>query len=106
MRDMSTYRKMYDKLYINPSSLVDHGGVHSNSGIPNYLFYLMSKDSMLFDALLVFIRVLFKIDITCDFYQFAKYISRENYNYQEYLNIIGLGSFQYLSPENTTDTFI
>lgn len=63
--------KMSDPYYTNPTSMIDYGGVHINSGIPNYCFYLASQKIDKYKALQIFLKCLFKLKPDCDFTFFS-----------------------------------
>ena len=67
--------KMFDKYYVDPNSMIDYGGVHINSGIPNHCFYLASQQVDKFISLKVFIECLFKLVRKSDFYLFSNTLS-------------------------------
>lgn len=72
--------KMHDKYYVNPTSMIDYGGVHINSGIPNYCFYLISQKMDKFKALNLFLECLFKLKPTSDFFSFSSTLQLINHN--------------------------
>lgn len=51
-------KKYRGKYWRNPNSAVDHGGVHTNSGVGNYCFYKISKDIGYVRALDIFCECL------------------------------------------------
>ena len=53
--------KMYDEFYVDPNSMIDYGGVHINSGIPNHCFYLTSQKMDKYEVLKLFINCLYKL---------------------------------------------
>lgn len=67
--------KMFDKYYVDPTSMIDYGGVHINSGIPNHCFYIASQMMDKFESLKLFITCLFKLLHTSDFYEFSDTLS-------------------------------
>lgn len=69
-------KKMFDKFYINPNSMVDYGGVHVNSGIPNYCFYITSQQLDKVETLRIFLDCLYKLYRRSDFYAFSSTLSQ------------------------------
>lgn len=67
--------KMFDKYYVDPTSMIDYGGVHINSGIPNHCFYIASQLMDKFESLKLFINCLFKLLHSSDFYEFSDTLS-------------------------------
>jgi hypothetical protein len=87
--------RMYDEYYIDPTSMIDYGGVHINSGIPNYCFYLISQNINKYKALQIFIECLYKLVRYSNFYSFSETllsISRDEYIYNA-LYKVGLSSY-------------
>jgi Zn-dependent metalloprotease len=83
MQDPHRYKqpkRMYDLFYCNIKSMVDYGGVHINSGIPNHMFYefcqLMTKK----EALSYFMNVLYKLERNSDFQNFKAILINEIYS--------------------------
>jgi Zn-dependent metalloprotease len=81
MQEPNRYRqpkKMYDLFYCNIKSMVDYGGVHINSGIPNNIFYefcqLMTKK----EALKLFMNVLYRLERNSDFHHFKKILIEQD----------------------------
>lgn len=64
-------KKMYDKFYVNPCSMIDYGGVHINSGIPNYCFYLISQNISNYQSLKIFIKCLYLLKKKSNFINFS-----------------------------------
>lgn len=65
----STYQGTY---WADPNDLsFDYGGVHINSGVPNYCFYLVSTMINIYDACRLWIRTLETLSPESDFADFA-----------------------------------
>jgi hypothetical protein len=75
-------KKMYDKYYMDPTTMIDYGGVHINSGIPNHCFYLLSQKIDKFLSLDMFIKCMFKLFKHSDFFEFSSTLE----NVSEYNN--------------------
>ena len=85
--------KYKGKYYLNPNSKTDYGGVHINSGIPNYCFYLASKYSNKDIIIKPFIECLKQLDEKSDFIDFRdtlKKVSNNNQSIIKALNKVGL----------------
>jgi hypothetical protein len=85
--------KMFDKFYLDPRSMIDYGGVHVNSGIPNHCFYLISQTIDKYASFKLFINCLFKLFKQSDFYNFSNTlsdVSEKNKCIDTALNKIGL----------------
>ena len=74
LRDMRKPRYMYDQYYVE-NSLEDGNGVHSNSAILNYQYYLLAEQISKRNALLRFINVWLQLPNT-------------NATIQEFLNLL------------------
>lgn len=61
----------YDTFYVNPNSLLDHGGVHINSGIINHVFYL-TYQLIGKQAIILFIDILYELLRNSTFHIFKK----------------------------------
>jgi hypothetical protein len=64
----STYGGQY---WVDPSSQDDDGGVHTNSGVTNKVYYLMASQGNLDEAIRVITAVLNVVSINCTMHQFA-----------------------------------
>lgn len=85
--------KYKGKYYLNPHSKTDYGGVHINSGIPNYCFYLASKYSNKDIIIKPFVECLKQLDEKSDFIDFRdtlKKVSNNNQSIIKALNKVGL----------------
>lgn len=66
-------KQMYDNFYMDPNAQIDNGGVHINSGIPNYCFYLISNYSNdHYKTLILFLNCLYNLHNSSDFIDFSK----------------------------------
>lgn len=72
--------KMYDQYYVDPNSMIDYGGVHINSGIPNHCFYLTSQSVDKYEALKMFINCLYKLFRQSNFFGFSETLSKLSNN--------------------------
>jgi zinc metalloproteinase len=71
-------KKMFDKYYIDPKSMIDYGGVHINSGIPNHCFYKICQLMTKKEALKLFMNVLYKLEKDSDFHHFKKILLEQD----------------------------
>ena len=76
-RQPDTYQGTY---YLDPNSQMDFGGVHINSGIPNYCFYLASQNKDKEHVLSTFIQCLKSLTKTSDFIDFRDTLKRVSNN--------------------------
>jgi hypothetical protein len=86
----STYKGPF---YSNPNGPSDNGGVHTNSGITNYCFYLASQQKNKFDTLRIFMDCLKSLNKTSNFIHFRdtlKKVSNNDSCIINALNIVGL----------------
>ena len=63
--------KVNDLYYVNPDSYDDNGGVHTNSGIPNHMFYEIQFHIGYKKAFIFFIKVLRRLNRYSQFKDFA-----------------------------------
>jgi hypothetical protein len=105
--------KMYDKFYIDPTSMIDYGGVHINSGIPNYCFYLISQHINKFKTLQLFIECLYKLSRYSNFYIFSEQLLNISYDKNIYYALYEVGLISYTNNKypilldySNTDTVI
>ena len=85
--------KYKGEYYLNPNSQMDFGGVHINSGIPNYCFYLASQQQDKNKVLSTFIKCLKSLNKTSNFIDFRdtlKNISNNDPVLLSALNKVGL----------------
>ena len=61
------YKGLY---YLDPNSQIDNGGVHINSGIPNYCFYLASQQKDKSQVLNIFLNCLYSLKNSSNFIDF------------------------------------
>lgn len=91
--------RLNGKFYMDPHSQVDHGGVHINSGIPNYCFYAACKKSKNKTQILsTFIKCLKKLSSEADFKEFAQTLfdcsdTTTNRIIYDSLTLVGLSKF-------------
>jgi hypothetical protein len=86
----SAYKGSY---YCNPNGPSDNGGVHINSGITNYCFYLASQQKDKFDVLRIFMDCLKSLNKTSNFIHFRdtlKKVSNNDSSIINALNTVGL----------------
>jgi len=94
--------RLNGKFYMDPTSQVDYGGVHINSGIPNYCFYSacrMTKNKS--QTLSTFINCLKKLSSDADFNEFAKTLIECSTRTQKediYNSLKLVGLDRYVSP--------
>ena len=88
--------KYKGKFYLNPYSQTDHGGVHINSGIPNYCFYLACTKSknpkQIFKYFTDCLKSLSKHSNFTDFRDTLLSVSNNNNDILNALNSVGLDS--------------
>jgi hypothetical protein len=105
-------KKMFDKYYVSPTSMIDYGGVHINSGIPNYCFYLTSQQLDKYDVLRLYIECLYKLYRKSDFYTLSNVLATTSneVNDDDFTKIInsalltvGLPSRSVYSPRTKQD---
>jgi len=85
--------KYKGKYYIDPHSKTDYGGVHINSGIPNYCFYLACKYSNKDIIIKPFVECFKQLDKKSDFINFRDTLKRVSNNNEciiKALNKVGL----------------
>lgn len=78
--------KMFDKYYLDPNSMIDYGGVHINSGIPNHCFYLLAEKCNKYVAFKIYLNCLFNLYTCSDFYSFRSILFM-NANYINKLSV-------------------
>jgi hypothetical protein len=81
------------RYYCDPNSKFDNGGVHINSGIVNYCFYLLSQFIQIDECFSIFFRCLAKLRQNSDLFDFRdalKSVDPENKNICFVLNKVGL----------------
>lgn len=83
--------KMYDEFYVDPNSMIDYGGVHINSGIPNHCFYLSSQSIDKYEVLKMFINCLYKLFRQSNFDGFSDTLSSLTSNDNIYLALDKVG---------------
>ena len=79
--------------YYNPNGTSDNGGVHVNSGITNYCFYLASQQKNKFDTLRIFIDCLKSLTRNSNFIHFRdtlKKVSNNDNAILSALSVVGL----------------
>ena len=98
--------RMDGKFYMNPKSRTDNGGVHINSGIPNYCFYIACQKSKNKTAILkIFTQCLKRLSKKADFKEFAQILfecSSQSLSKTIYdsLSLVGLSKYVNLpAPE-------
>ena len=87
--------KYKGEFYLNPNSNVDHGGVHINSGITNYCFYLASQKKDKKEVLTIFIdclKSLTKDSNLIDFRNTLKSVSKNDSIILKSLDKVGLNN--------------
>lgn len=94
--------KMYDQYYVDPNSMIDYGGVHINSGIPNHCFYLISQNMNKYDALKLFIKCLYKLFKQTNFLTFGETLFDISLNDIVYESLAKVGLSLLISKSNTT----
>ena len=79
------------KHYLDPNSQADHGGVHVNSGITNYCFYLLNlkKNNKMFSVFINCLTSLSKYSTFLDFRDQLKITSNNDPDVLKTLNTIG-----------------
>ena len=85
--------KYQGKYYLNPNSQSDNGGVHINSGIINYCFYLACQQQNKTEILKTFLKCLDNLSTKSNFMDFRdqlKIVSSNNPIIMTSLNKIGL----------------
>ena len=68
------------KYYVNPNSTSDHGGVHSNSGIPNYCFFLAKTNKKDGKILPIFMNCLKMLSAKSNFADFRDKLKKASKN--------------------------
>lgn len=93
--------KMYDEYYIDPNSMIDYGGVHINSGIPNHCFYLSSQYMDKYEVLKLFIDCLHKLFRQSNFAGFSDTLANlsANDNIYQALDKVGLPQISKPKPQ-------
>ena len=88
--------KYKGQYYLNPNSQIDFGGVHINSGIPNYCFYLASQQQDKNKVLSTFIKCLKSLNKKSNFIDFRdtlKHVSNNDPVLVSALDKVGLNNF-------------
>lgn len=85
------YRAAY---WADPNSTIDYGGVHSNSGVGNYSFYLFCTKTTVASGLLVFVNALRTLKTTANYLDLRDALKKSAGTQitvmQEVLNLVGL----------------
>ena len=92
------------KYYLNPYSSTDHGGVHINSGIPNYCFYLAcqkKKDKEL--VLKIFTKCLLNLSKKATFSEFRRKLIISSDNDKDIIDCLDAVGLKEQNNSNNTN---